>query len=267
MTSTALVPSCSAEAIQAERDAVVRWAEQVGELIRSAPAKSPKLYIDEHRWGREEFKVANVTRDADAYAWNRLLQESGLWSFMDAQAREEWRLQIHGPNHHGAPMPPLPAFTVAAAEDVARGIHEKRGAMVARGVEEVHRRLSGAYRSNEPARFGPRMVLRHLGHCWGSGKWLSISNDVCDRLDDLARFLRLARGIPEDDHRRGCWHQLSDASNSAPCTVELEFFTVKVFKNGNGHLWFRYPEDVARLNRMLAYGSPGRLADTHRQAR
>ena len=49
--------------------------------------------------------------------------------------------------------------------------------------------------------------------------------------------------------------------------VELEFFRVKVFKNGNGHLWFRFPEDIARLNRMLAYGSPGRLADTERRAR
>lgn len=266
--SFALVPSCSAEAIQAERDAVVEWARKVAELVGAAPPSAPPIYLDAHRrGGRDRFDLADVTREADARAWDRLLRESGLWSFMDQVAREQWRAQIDGSDRHGVKLPELPTFTVQAAEDMARKVHADRGRMVARGVEEVHRRLSGSYRSNDPAKFGRRMVLRGLGSCWGSGKWLHISHEACDKLDDLARFLRLARGQAEDDHRRGCYSQLSDAADSAPAVIEIEFWTVKLFKNGNGHLWFRWDEDVDRLNRMLAYNSSGRIPDTERARR
>jgi hypothetical protein len=264
MASFALVPSCSAEAIQAERDAVVRWAGQVAELIAAAPTSAPPMFVDAHRGRGEPFNVAAVTQEADARAWDRMLRESGLWSFMDQTAREQWREQIQGPRYHGqhTKVPELPPFTVQAAEDMARSVHADRGRMVARGVEEVHRRLSGLYRSNEVARFGPRMVIKGIGSCWGTGKWLHISHEVCDKLDDLARFLRLARGQAEDDHRRGCWNQLSSAAHSAPCVVQMEFWTVKLFKNGNGHLWFRWDEDVDRLNRMLAAAGQGCIPDT-----
>jgi hypothetical protein len=264
----AVIPSCSAEQIQAERDAVARWAEQVAGLIGAAPPSAPRLFVDLHRGNRDEFDVARVVREADARAWDRMLRESGLWSFMDQTAREQWRQQLDGPRHNGGPeAPDLLGFTVQAAEDMARHVHADRGRMVARGVEEVHRRLSGDYRSNSPVRFGPRMVIKGLGSCWGSGKWLHISHETCDKLDDLARFLRLARGLAEDDHRRGCWSQLSNAASSAPCEVEMEFWTVRLFKNGNGHLRFRWDEDVDRLNRLLAYSGPGRIPDTQRSRR
>jgi hypothetical protein len=124
----AMVPSCSAEQIQAERDSVARWAEQVAGLIGAAPSSAPRLFVDLRRGNRDEFDVAQVVREADARAWDRMLRESGLWSFMDQTAREQWREQIEGPRYNGGPeSPSLPAFTVQAAEDMARQVHADRG--------------------------------------------------------------------------------------------------------------------------------------------
>lgn len=272
MTATAteaVVPSCSAAQIQAERDAIVRHAEAVEALIASAPSGFPRLQIDSHRGVRRDFEAALVVRDADAAAWDRLLRESGLWSFMDQSAREKWRDLIHGEtrDHSGRSVAQaVPVFTVEAAEELARSLHEDRGKMVARGVSEVHRRLSGAYKSNEPQRFGPRMVVRGLASVWGSGKWLSISHHQADALDDLNRYLHLVRGLPEPDHRTGgAWHVLGGITNSAPAEVEFGFWRVRLFKNGNAHLHFLHPEDVDRLNRVLAYACRGQVADTVRR--
>jgi Domain of unknown function (DUF4942) len=266
----ALIPSCSAEQIQAERDAVVRHAEQVAELIRSAPNGFPRLQIDNHRGNRVDFDSAIVIRSADAHAWNRLLQESGLWSFMDQTARDRWRDLIHGEGRDSSGRQAeeqMPPFTVEAAEDMAQALHRDRGAMVARGVAEVHRKLSGDYRSNAPQRFGPRMIVKGLASVWGTGKWLHLCSRQTDALDDLNRFLHLVRGLPEPDHRQGAWHVLGRLVREVPGEVEFGYWRIRLFKNGNAHLYFLHDEDVDRLNRVLAYASPGQIPDTHRRQR
>lgn len=261
-TTTAVVPSCSADAIQAERDAIVRAAVAVEELLSKTPEGFPSMTLRVR--GRDEpFSVALVTFDADVAAWNRMLHESGLWTFMDATARKQWVESIE-PNKYG-PQKPVPVFTVQAAEDMAREIHSKRGAMVSRGVAELFRKLSPDFKRNEVGKFNNRFVIRLLATPWRHGG-LSANHHTCSELDDLARFLFVVRGLPQPDHRQGAYYAVSEATRGAtPADIEMDWWTIRLFKNGNGHLTFKHSEDVDRLNRLLAVAGRGQVPDTERK--
>ena len=47
--------------------------------------------------------------------------------------------------------------------------------------------------------------------------------------------------------------------------AEFDYFQVRLFQNGNGHLTFRFQADVDRLNRVLAYGARGAIPDDVRR--
>jgi hypothetical protein len=55
--------------------------------------------------------------------------------------------------------------------------------MVARGVADVFRRLSGRFKTNAPNRFGMRMILTGVSSDY-------YSQHACDSLDDLTRAIR-----------------------------------------------------------------------------
>lgn len=259
--STAVVPSCDFDAILAERDAFVRTAERIAAVIAEAPNGFPRIYVDGRRGSREEFTMERSRRDADCAGWHRLMRESGLWSFLDHQAREEWRKQLDETGD-------FPALTLEAAEAATKALHADRPMMVARGVFEVFRQLDSTYKSNGPCRFAKRSVIRSIVETWGSGrKYASAGHRTCDKLDDLHRVLCLLRGIPEPDHRIGAYRIVGDAiktGQSTPWVAEFPFFEVKCYQNGNGHLSFKFAEDIDRLNRVLAYHAKGAIPDDRR---
>lgn len=256
VASEALVPSCDFDAILAERDGLVRHAERVDELLRQAPQGFPRLFLD-RRNSRDDWDVESVRVDANRSAWQRLMLESGLWSFLDSKARDDWREQIE----RSTP----PDFNAENAEATMRSIHQQRGDMVARGVADVFRRLSGRFKTNAPNRFGRRMILTGVGGDY-------YRQAACDSLDDLTRAICVLRGVPEPDHRNAAWSRISDVrlarrrhrDTSTPLPkpiAEFDYFQVRLFQNGNGHLTFRFQADVDRLNRVLAYGARGAIPD------
>lgn len=267
MNTAAVIPSCDLDKILAERDAIVRAAELVDAQLRAAPAGFPRLYLDA-RGCRADWNLDDVRDAADRSAWSDLIHGSGVWSFMDHEAREKWREHLDALNK-------VPPFTRISAISTVDSIHAQRGDMVKRGVRRCFERLSANYRTNRPDRFGDRMILTHVLSLWGTGenRSHSVNHRACDDLDDLTRTLCLLRGLPEPDHRTGAWHVLnnrdrSHLTSSWPRVVEFAFFTVKLHKNGNGHLHFTHDEDVLRLNKVLGMATGGlALADTERPRR
>jgi hypothetical protein len=242
MTTTALIPSASIEAILAERDAKVQAAERILAIVAATPG-FPRLLCEQGR-GRSELDPKDIARVADRDGWQRLIEETGLWSFMDQKARAEWE------EHWGKlTFPPL---TAENAEATIATLHADRGNMVARGVAECFRRLQG-YKTNRADRFGERMVLTRVVSEWG--------NDYgADTLDDLNRVLHVLRGLPEPDHRRGAAMVLTEARHAAGSrqyVAAFPFFTVRVFKNGNGHVYLQHAADVQRLNKVLSLATGG----------
>lgn len=251
----AVIPSVAVDAILAKRDAIVRAAEQVDAVLRNVPDGFPQLQFSNHQ--HQRWSVEIVRQDADRVAWDQILKGTGLWSFLDATARAEWHEILYSDGKK-----PVPVCNHESARDTMAGIHAARGAMTARGVADVFRRLSPDYRTNRADRFGDRMILRSIGSPWGpkASGWVSVNTRAADDLDDLSRMLHVLRGLPEPAEARSAYRILNAAitrPDSWPAVAQFPFFQVKVFKNGNGHLAFDFAEDVLRLNKVLSIATGG----------
>lgn len=251
------IPSASIEATLARRER----ARELCEQIATARAELEQLHGVEggecipllrlcldHR-DRRDFTVANAMDQIDREVWSWLLKKSGMWTFMDHKAREEFRDQ-----YDKGEFPPLTAENV---EDAFSALHDQRKHMVARGVAELFRMLSNHHKTNAPNRFTPKLIVEYMCENWGGS--LSASHRRADLLDDLDRTLRVLRGMPELEHQtRGSWRRLSDALDAGGDRVaDFDFFTVRLFKKGTGHVTFKHEADVDRLNLMLAAATGG----------
>lgn len=83
-----------------------------------------------------------------------------------------------------------------------------------------------------------------------------------DHLDDLLRVFHLCDGKPEADYRHASYSLIStalQASSVWPKLTENDYVSIRLFKNQNGHVTFKRPDLVTRLNRILAKHYPDAL--------
>ncbi|MFM0651984.1 DUF4942 domain-containing protein [Paraburkholderia sediminicola] len=185
---------------------------------------------------RDEAEAA-IVRTIDTAGWNYLLSESGLRTFMDARAREQWNNQIAEGD--------VPELTSANIEVTFAQIYGTHGDMFEHGVLECFRRLSWNYRTNQRFRFGKRIIVRYL---FSHG---SPNHRATDELDDLMRVFCVLDGKPEADHRHGAYYLVSDARQTRQTEAQNAYFHLRWFKNGNGHMTFRRLDLVEKMNLIL----------------
>ena len=184
----------------------------------------------------------------DAGGWTTLLQDSGMRSIMSASKRKEVDEQL------GAEK--VPALTREAIRSTFASLHDSRMDMFEQGVIECFRRLSWDYKTNLPQKFGKRIVMRYLT------SYGSANHTQTDHLDDLLRVFHLCDGKPEADHRSASYGLISSAMHASflwPKRAENEYFAVRLFKNQNGHVTFKRPDLIHRLNRIIATHYPDAL--------
>ena len=185
----------------------------------------------------------------DAGGWTTLLQDSGMRSIMSASKRKEVDEQI------GAEK--VLALTRDAIRATFTTLHDSRVDMFEQGVIECFRRLSWDYKTNLPQKFGKRLVMTSLTS-YGSANMRQT-----DHLDDLLRVFHLCDGKPEADHRTGAYRLIADAMQTTsawPKLAENDYVSVRLFKNQNGHVTFKRPDLVKRLNLIIAKHFPHALA-------
>lgn len=271
-----LVKSISIENLLAQRDGIVKRiglaieqlkeAETIAEAAGVTDAvkyrgfnyvlQGPDRYRDTELLGENAIEV--ITRRLDANAWNHLMHESGIRTLMDAKARAEWDEKISK-----VEVPPLTDENIRATFG---DLYAARGDIFDRGVINVFRSLSWDYKTNRPFKFGRRIIIRFLrGQVQGKGGGLGWPTQRhCDELDDLIRVFSVLEGKPEPDHRQGTYHLLYSNEQRFKRDVEHEYMQIRSFKNGNGHITFKRPDLVERLNKIIAQHFPGALAfDRH----
>lgn len=268
-TGRELVPSISIANLLAQRDALLAKVEQGCRLLREASALAAEsgianalryksfewILCGPDRYNRDtrildEDLGPEVRKRADAAAWDLLMHESGVMTFMDAKARQEWREAIDK-----CETLELTKENIAAT---FAGLFEQREEIFERGVVRCFRRLSWDYKTNRPFKFGRRVILyiRSYGH---------FSHERVDELVDLQRVFCILDGKPEEDHRNGLYHRLSEAERGdrwwkTRGEHDDVYMHIRWFKNGNGHVTFKRPDLVERLNRIVAKHFPGQLA-------
>ena len=185
----------------------------------------------------------------DAGGWTTLLQDSGLRSMMSASKRKEVDEQI------GAEQ--VPELTREAIRATFATLHDSRVDMFEQGVIECFRRLSWDYKTNLPQKFGKQRIVMTYLTSYGSANMRQT-----DHLDDLLRVFHLCDGKPEADHRTGAYRLIADAMQLTslwPKLAENDYVSIRLFKNQNGHVTFKRPDLVTRLNRIIAKYYPDEL--------
>lgn len=261
---TDLVPSVSVENFLAQRDAMVERARAARTLVQEIESIAGALPATAtgHSWFRltlstepnrqdftEDRGFESYVKAIDAACWDRLLDLSGLRTFMDAKMRQEWCESIDKCK--------VPELTLANVEETFRLLHDTRRDMFERGVVAVFNALSWDYKRHLPCMFGKRIILRHVydTRCGIN----SVEFSGANRLDDLMRSLCILDGRPEPDHRQGAYRRLSDTKRDLDLVDFDGYFTVRGFKNGNGHLTFLQPDLVDQMNQIIAKHFPGAL--------
>lgn len=264
MTTEALVKSVSITNMVNQRAAVVDRLRQAFDLIAEAEKVAaaanvgfPRLVIDNHysirgrsisvsgQFASRADVDASVLQTIDGPAWQYLLRESGLRTFMDAKAREKWDKQITD-----GEVPPL---TLPNVEATFGMLYEARGDMFERGVIECFRRLSWDYKTNEPCKFGKRIIVSYF-FTYGSP-----NNRATDQLDDLVRVFHVLDGKPEPDHRNGIYSLAWAAQQERQSFAENDYLALKWYKKGTAHITFKRLGLVEQMNRIVAKHHPNAL--------
>ncbi|KCV27212.1 methyltransferase domain protein, partial [Bordetella bronchiseptica 00-P-2730] len=162
-----IVPSVSIDNLINQRTAIVHKLEQVFTLLRecdtlagAAHLDFPEISLESGRWMSHRTRLVgsyadspeqasrDVLRVLDCSAWQYLMHESGLRTFMDATARQNWNKQIETGD-----VPELNAQNISAT---FAALFEARGEMFERGVLACFQGLSWDYKTNQPFKFGKR---------------------------------------------------------------------------------------------------------------
>ena len=262
--TTELIPSVSIENMLRMRAGVIERIEEGIRLIREANDLArtgnlgqldARVYLSYGHlcpFGAND-AMQHAARQIDAVAWQHLMNESGLRTVLDATARGEWDRQIERGE--------IPAFTFDNIAATFERLHDARKEMLERGVIECFRRLSWDYKTNQPFKFGKGIVIERLFKTYGTGRsrWLSLHHPTTDQLDDLVRVFSVLSGRVEPDHRQGIYGFLHQAQHDGRTEWEGDYFAIRWFLKGTGHLTFKRMDVVERMNGILAKHLPRAL--------
>lgn len=251
-----LIPSVSIVALLAQRDCVVERVQQATALLDEAEGVCAVLQIpgvsaalSTLSYHRSHLLVSGavdeIRRAIDAQVWNRLLNETGLRTFMDAKSRAQWDDQVKRVS-----TPDLTADNIAATFGA---LYDSRRAMFEAGVLECFRRLSWNYKTNQPVMFGKRVLVRHVIDVWG------FPTRSCDELDDLDRAMHVLAGRPEPDHRCSIQSLLRQSHAAGKRALDADMMSLRWYKVGTAHVTFRRMDLVEQLNAILVRNFPRAL--------
>ncbi len=195
--------------------------------------------------------VEDLRKRIDSAFWAALIDQSGIRAVMSAQAQERMNEQVHKGE--------TPPFEPEAIQGTFSDLMEKRADMLEEGVIDLFRRLSWDYRTNNPVRLGRKLIVNYVIDSFGMS-----NSGVADMLDDLVRVLCVYDGKPIPEHRHGVFMQVSEAIRSRTYFVENEYFSMKLYKKGTGHIAFKEKALplIDQANRVIARHYPHAIAYT-----
>ncbi|EBK9388289.1 DUF4942 domain-containing protein [Salmonella enterica] len=263
---TDVICSTSIERIVTGRNAALAQIEvlmqQLGDVSTLTRSIGGKTALDwamkqDFRCGcwlmeKRETAMKAITRNIDREIWRDLMKKSGMLSLMDAQARDQWYRNLEGND--------IPTISEANILSTFEQLHQSKDEVFERGVINVFKSLSWDFKTNNPCKFGAKIIVNGLVKCdrWGYSLNWSWQRD---RLADLERMLMLLDGKPVPDNRADVTQRLDDHihENRGSNSYEDGMFKIKYFKKGTSHITFKRPELVERMNDIVAKYFPKAL--------
>lgn len=182
----------------------------------------------------------------DTGIWTFLIDHSGMGDMMDRQAKTEIRATFSGD---------VPEATEANMTATMESLFGQIDHIAKRGIAEAFSRLDRRFKSHNGFKIGSRIIITRICDtdsgtlCWGEQR---------DIFADVERAFAMVAGLPPamgdlwstiSRGRRGYDPQQSEH--------ESRFFLIRIFKNGNAHLWLTDKDLVRKVNKVLAdwYGA------------
>jgi predicted RNA methylase len=195
--------------------------------------------------------------------WHYVVDRCGMQQLMDAQAKKELDEQLrYVPDRTGRDgelitedeaakgAPPFTAENVRAT--MARFAGEA-GMIWRRGIANAFSQLDRRFRSHDGFKVGSRVVLTHFAS-YDSGR-IDTYGRTAETFRDIERTLLILDGR-DPRHARSdfLWQVDKERHTWRPMQSEHEndYLKVRVYKNGNGHLWFKRDDLVELVNKELA---------------
>ncbi|MEG3126641.1 DUF4942 domain-containing protein [Pantoea cypripedii] len=263
--STDMIPSAPVEQILAQRSEGLENFAQGMALLAQARRHLTAAAGEESLYGftqcvtdalpndtHTEKNAAAIRRLADRKIWDRLMSETGMYTFMSSKQREEWDRQLNSNE--------VPEITLDNVLATFRELNEQKENTFETGVIDVFRSLSWDYKTNHPCRLGKKIIINNFIRLWGKSSY-SLTQSGQQKLDDLARPFYVMDNKPVPDFRLSEGVVFSDFfnRNGQDEIFESEYYSVRWFKKGTAHIVFKRMELVERINDMVAKHYPGML--------
>lgn len=244
----------------AQIESLIRKLDDISTLTRSIGGKTALDWAmkQDFRCGcwlmeKTETAMKVITRNIDRGIWRDLMKRSGMLSIMDAQARDQW--------YNSLEKEDIPAVSEENILSTFEQLHLNKGEVFERGVINVFKSLSWDYKTNSPCSFSKKIIINNLvtHNRWGySLNW----GWRRDQLADLERMLFLLDGKPIPDNRGDIITRLIDhvSLQNASHIYEDDYFSIRYFQKGTGHITFIRADLVDKMNDIVAKHYPGMLA-------
>lgn len=217
--------------------------------------------------------------DLNVWAW--VVSHTELEHLMDKQAKDQLREQmshiIDEPTEPGQliteeeaarGMPPVTVENIVATVEQFMLDADK---IFRRGIANAFAKLDRRFRSHDGFKVGSRIIL---SNCFDDyGHW-HYQRDERSTLIDIERTFTILDGrlddIRKQDEELECARRerrpvsyftktigaidlaRQGQQGARQSEVETDYFKVRIFKNGNAHLWFTRKDLVERVNKLLA---------------
>lgn len=207
--------------------------------------------------GRARFLKA-ARQDVDRATWRHLLGVSGMERLMDQTAKAQFDDQLKND------PPEVSADTCRAT---MTALFEDAPTIFKRGIAEAFSRLDRRFKSHDGFKIGSRIVLTNAFSEHGSWNYHYKAEA---KFRDVERTFYVLDGKQQPDRAAGIVGAIDAAKprnlQAGAFTAEDDYFRVRVFKNGNLHVWFKRDDLLSRVNRLLADYYGATLGDS-RQAK
>jgi len=233
--------------LQKARQVVAMAAPSVGDAGHfddaARDAIAPKYGGGYHEKERRERFLDAMRRQVDCAVWHHLIGSTDLEKLMDHKARAQFREQLK------KDPPPATADNCFAT---MRALMGDADAIFKRGIAEAFSRLDRRFRSHDGFKVGNRIVLDRAFSehgCWNHYR------DQDETLRDVERAFCVLDGTAMPARSGGIIGAIDSARRGfgvQTYTAQNQYFRVRVFKNGNAHVYFLRDDLVTRVNKLLA---------------
>ncbi|MDH2329173.1 DUF4942 domain-containing protein [Cereibacter sp. SYSU M97828] len=184
-----------------------------------------------------------VRQTLDAAIWTRLMEQTGSQSMMDDDERRRFADNLRGDD--------VPEATLENVSATFQQLCADAETIFLRGLVRSFTKLDRRFKSHDGFKVGSRVIIDRLMSS-DSGSW-SYGSAMEGTFLDLERIFALLEGVQP---AAGATRRAIEADRSGWGPKQSEtmtrYFKVRVFKNGNAHLWMMRDDLVQKVNRKLA---------------